>query len=77
MPGQWQVVWKRRYPTLSNLEWSNMLMTFLNHFMHPQDFFNSQQPYDIGGSNIVFQENWNSKEKLCLPKIIQEVVYGT
>lgn len=45
--------------------------------MRPQDSFNSQQPCDIGGSNIVFQENWNSKEKLCLPKIIQEVVYGT
>ena len=58
-----------------------MQMTFLNHFIRPQDSFNSHQPCDIGGSNIVFliyrEENWNSKEKLYLPKIIQEVVYGT
>ena len=58
-----------------------MQMTFLNHFIHPQDSFNSQQPCDIGGSNIVFliyrEENWNSKEKLYLPKIIQEVVCRT
>ena len=31
-----------------------MQMTFLNHFIRPQDSFNSHQPCDIGGSNIVF-----------------------